>query len=238
MVSQDLVRVVIMAIFFIYLSTVFPEDRDVILGAVIFSIFALGCIHIYERKRQKQLEELSRQTGFMYIPEATIEFPDLKFFTLGRRSNWGNLLMKKSRSNLLTATRNFIKWSIFDYVVPVDDWPKQTIVMAQLHRELPEFYLLTEHFHDRVREYRRFEDIDIEGYPEFSLRYHLKGKDENAIRQLFTPHVILTILNESLKSNIEAKGNFIIIYTPKKRYELADMYEFFQKAETIVDLFK
>ena len=110
--------------------------------------------------------------------------------------------------------------------------------MAQLDRELPEFSLSTEHFYHKIIEFIGFEDIDFDEYPEFSQKYRLKGKDENAIRQLFTPHVILTLLSENLESNIEAKGNFIIVYTPEKRVPPADLYRFFQKATTIVDLFK
>ena len=245
MVSQGLVAAVVAATIFIcfsivsYCISMIPK-QDLFLAVIAVIVFFLifGCHNLYEKRRQKQLEKLSHEIGFLYVPRATIDLPDLKLFTIGRKKNMGTQLTKRFTHHLLTATHSFIKWSLFDYNVPVKGWPTQTVAMAQLDRELPEFYLLKEYFYNSTEEYSRFKDIDIEGYPGFSLRYHLKGKDDNAVRHLFTPHVILTILNENLRSNIEAKGNFIIIYTPKKRYSPEDLYRFIQTAKTIVDLFK
>lgn len=205
-------------------------DLAVTLAIIIFVVCILVCMHMYEKKRQKQLEKVSREIGFTYTLKAAITLPDLRLFTSGH---------SRYKIHLLTSTRNFIAWSLFDYSYNVGRHRRtQTVAMAQLDRELPEFSLSTEHFYHKIGEFIGFEDIDFDEYPEFSQKYRLIGKDENAVRQLFTPHVILTLLGEKLESNIEATGNFIIVYTPEKRVPPADLCRFFQKATAIVDLFK
>jgi len=201
----------------------------VVLATAIFFICVLLYLALCERKRKKELKKVSFETGFTYSPAADIELPDLELFRKGHA---------RSKSNLLTTSESGITWSIFDYHYSVGRRTrKQTVVMAQLDRELPEFSLSQEYFYHRIGEIMGFKDIDFEEYPEFSQKYRLKGKDENRIRQLFTPRVILTI-SQQMEGHVEAKGNFIIVYTPDKRVKAADLYEFFQKTIIIVNLFK
>ncbi len=201
----------------------------VVLATAVFFICVFLYLTLCERKRKKELKKVSFEIGFTYSPAADIELPDLELFRRGHA---------RFKSNLLTTRRSSITWSIFDYQYSVGRRiRKQTVVMAKLDRKLPEFSLSREYFYHRIGEIMGFKDIDFEEYPEFSQKYRLKGKDEDVIRQLFTPRVILTI-GQQLEGHVEAKGNFIIVYTPDKRIKAADLYEFFQKAIIIVNLFR
>lgn len=209
----------------------------IFLGAIILVltlfvyVFFLHPI-LADRKRQKEMKRASPEIGFTYNEVADIELPDLKLFSIGSSCS-------PEVKSLLTTTRFYIKWSLFDYQFLIgENAQKQTVVMAQLDNELPEFYLSRERFYHKFGEIIGFKDIDLQNYPEFSERYRLKGADEKAIRQLFTPQVISIITNQQLEAHIEAKGNFIIIYTPGRIVEPADLYSFFQKASIVINLFK
>lgn len=207
----------------------------VIIVAPVCAIFS-AIYYLYPRyadkKRQEGIKRASLEIGFAYNQVADIELPDLKLFNTGPSC-------RSKIKNLLTTTRNYIKWSIFDYEFTYNEaTQKQTVVMAQLTNNLPEFYLSREYFYHKLGEIIGFKDIDFHDYPEFSERYRLTGPDENAIRQLFTPHVILTITTQRLHAQIEAKDNFIIAYTPGTRVEPADLYRFSQKMSIIINLFK
>jgi hypothetical protein len=109
--------------------------------------------------------------------------------------------------------------------------------MAQLDRELPKFSVLRKHFYHKVGKIIGFKEIVFDEYPEFSQKYYLKG-DEPTIRQLFSSHVILTIMGQQLVEHVEAGGNFIIMYTPNIQINPEDLYRFFQKAAIIINLFR
>jgi hypothetical protein len=198
-----------------------------VLIGIILAAFLLACKIIYEKTRQTNLEKISHEMGFTYNPEAGINLPDLRLFTTVRTGH---------TRNLLTGKRHFITWSIFDYFI-AGNGGSQTVVMAQLDRELPEFSLSPEYFYDSTGEYTGFQNIRFVEYPEFSQKYHLKGKNVEAVKRLFSPHVIDRLVCENLESKVEAKGYYIIICSLIRCVNPKDLPTFFQKATTIVDLF-
>lgn len=207
-----------------------PLPYIVILAVIICIISLVLYLIMSEKKRRQELERVSREIGFTFSPSAHIQLPGLKLFSTGH---------SKSKKNLLTTTSGGVQWSIFDYRFSMGrDTQEQTVAMAQLDRDLPEFSLSLEHFYHKIGDAIGLKDIDFEYYPEFSQKYRLTGKDENAVRQLFTPIVISTITSQELREHVEAKGNSIIMYTPRKRVKPEDLYGFFQKACIIVELFK
>lgn len=211
-----------------------------VIGVAIIAGGIIGYFFIVKKRRQKELkrqEDLKRasfEIGFTYNPNADIDLPDLRLFTTG---------YERVKKNVLTTTRSTIKWSIFDYQFQTGSGKNrtihiQTVVMAQLGRELPEFHLSREGFFQKLGEVIGFKDIDFKDYPEFSKKYYLKGADEKTVRQVFTPHVILTITDQQLEGNMEAKGNFIVVYTPRRYVKPADLYQFFHRTRSIIDLFR
>lgn len=202
------------------------------LAGVLYVAFFLLFPRLEGRKRQEGMKKASFEIGFAYNQVADIELPDLKLFNTGS-SHGGKI------KNLLTTTRDYIKWSIFDYRFSSGNLiHEQTVIMAQLANDLPEFYLSGEYFYHKLGEIIGFKDIDFTEFPEFSKRYRLTGPDENAIRQLFTPYVISTITTQRLHAQIEAKGNFIIAYAPGTIVKPADLFRFSQEMSIIINLFK
>lgn len=201
----------------------------IIVGITLFFIGLFVYAFISERKRREGLEKVSLEMGFLYTPKAVFELPDLELFNKG----------STKKKNLLTATQSGITWSIFDFQFSAGQSVQaQTVVMAQLDGELPEFTLSRKHFYHKVGKIVGFKEIVVDGYPEFSQKYYLKGKDESAIRKLFSSNVILTLMSQQLKEHVEAKNNFIIMYKPNIQINPEDIYKFFQKAVTIINLFR
>ena len=203
-----------------------------IIVVVAITFFFIGLFvyaFISERKRREGLEKTSLEMGFTYTPKAVLELPDLELFD--KRST--------KKKNLLTATQSGITWSIFDFQFSAGrSVQTQTVVMAQLDGELPEFTLSRKHFYHKAGKIVGFKEIVVDSYPEFSQKYYLKGKDEPAIRKLFSSNVILTIMSQPLEEHVEARGNFIIMYKPNIQINPENMYKFFQKAVTIINLFR
>ena len=197
--------------------------------SIVFFISLFLYAFISERRRREGLEKVSLEMGFTYDQKAVIELPNLELFD--KRS--------AKKKNLLTATRSGITWSLFDFEFSAGrSGQTQTVAMVQLDGELPTFTLSRKHFYHKVGKIMGFKEIALDEYPEFSQKYYLKGKDEPAIRKLFSSHVILTIMNQPLEEHVEAGGNFIIMYTPNIQVNPEDLYKFFQKAVVIVDLFR
>ncbi len=93
---------------------------------------------------------------------------------------------------------------------------KQTVFFVQSKElALPEFWMKPEHFFHRIGSWLGFEDIDFEEHPEFSEQYHLKGEDEDLVRDAFNTYVIHFFTIEKQWS-LEGIGFFFILYQKNK----------------------
>lgn len=101
-------------------------------------------------------------------------------------------------------TSNLIKWNvsrdinaqIFDYFYKIL-WHGRasdhyvTVTLINLQKPLPQFMLRPEYFSDKLAAIIGFDDIDINGYPEFSKKYFLKGKTRDEVMAFFSPEIAM-----------------------------------------------
>ena len=144
-------------------------------------------------KRQKELQLMADSLGFSYNDEQTEKVRQL----LESSSMLGNEMF----FNVLGGTFNGTYFAIGDFNITVDSGSKkrkqyQTYVVIRSGKlASPNFCLQPECALFRMAEglLNRVTgsfDIDFASHPAFSDNYFLKGSDENAVRNFFTPRVL------------------------------------------------
>ena len=99
------------------------------------------------------------------------------------------------------------------------------------------FELRPEHIFHKIRQAFGSKDIDIESYPEFSKRYLLRGDDEPAVRNCFTP-AVLDLLDREHGWSIEASGQWMVVCRVGKKVKAKAMSEFLDKTWNLFLLFE
>jgi hypothetical protein len=112
----------------------------------------------------------------------------------------------------------------------------QTCAAVRLRQEgVPEFQLRPEHWVHRLGEIVGFGDIDFDTHPDFSTRYRLLGKDEDAIRGLFR-RGLLDRLTGDPGWSIESNGEWVLFYREDSRIAPADLARFHSESRTLASL--
>ena len=144
-------------------------------------------------KRQKELQVMADSLGFSYNDEQTEKVTEL----LESSSMLGNEMF----FNVLGGTFNGTYFAIGDFNITVGSGSRkrkqyQTYVVIHSGKlTSPNFCLQPECALFRMAEglLNRLTgsvDIDFPTHPEFSDNYFLKGSDEDAVRNFFTPRVL------------------------------------------------
>jgi hypothetical protein len=93
----------------------------------------------------------------------------------------------------------------------------QTVaVFTELGRGLPEFELCPEHIFHKIGQVFGYQDLDFEGYEEFSKHYLLRGKDESAVRGVFGPET-LSLLGGDPGWTVQACDGRLAVFRARKR---------------------
>lgn len=110
-----------------------------------------------------------------------------------------------------------------------------TIQLLQLPFEIPRFAVeqegLFDKIFDRVMAFSGKKDIDFELFTTFSDKFLLKGENETAIRELFTPELINFLEAQSIY-HIESNGEALLIFKYlrlARTEEITKMVEFSEK---------
>ena len=127
----------------------------------------------------------------------------------------------------------------FSYVVSTgksSHTVRQTVVILQNSKRLPDLELCAEGVLDRFKEYFGAQDFDFSAHPAFSKKYRLRGTDEDSIRDLFRPEVREYFENNDM-IHVDIKEQQILIYKPGKyAKEQGQFEEFLQRAVEILEL--
>lgn len=121
-----------------------------------------------------------------------------------------------------------LRMILFDYQYTVGTGKNQntrtySVVMATSDNlELPQFSLSPENFFDRLGDWFGSKDIDFKDDPLFSNQFVLKGEDEAAIRDLFTPRrrAALVPLGQIY---IDARGSTFLCYRSGRQRDVAHL---------------
>jgi hypothetical protein len=145
------------------------------------------------RARQQHAESMrlaASRLGWGYREEVPLDVvPDLGRFELFGRGT------SRQLRHLMTSPADETRAVVFEYSYTVSSGKstqtyRQTVFYATSDGlALPSFSLRPENFFHRVAAAFGYQDIDLEGHPEFSRLFLLRGDDEAAVRVAFNDRV-------------------------------------------------
>ncbi len=156
-------------------------------------------------KRQKSIENISKEIQWKYNAFSDIEMKELPSFGY----------FKTRRIEKVTNVLSNDACTLFDAHFSEGELiAKQLIKITMLHihvnKEIPDFTLDKEGFFEHFLHFVGYKDIDIENHPDFSKRFYLSGKNEEKIRAFFTDELIL-FFESNRQYHIEASENGLLI---------------------------
>jgi len=168
-------------------------------------------------KRQIRLQKMAIANGWSFDRELdwnTSYLRNFHFFD-------SRPIEKKSNSLQGKDLENNAQWEIADIVFDEGamlalEVYQTTVQIVRLPSRIPQFIVDKEGLFDKIFERvkvfsRSNRDISFMKYPGFSLKFHLSGEDENAIRTFFTDDLI-RFLEENEIHHIESNGEALMIF--------------------------
>lgn len=171
----------------------------------------------HEKQRTAALQALAERLGWAFHPAPSLTVlpgpSRFELFTEGRG---------QAVRNHAVGERNGRPVAVFDFSYVTGSgksrtvW-RQTVVHLQLPgAQLPAFVLRPEHVFHKIGGMFGYQDIDVEGDPEFSRLYLVRGADEAAIRALFDTDV-RDFYHRHPRACTEAAGADLFFWRTKDR---------------------
>lgn len=190
--------------------------------------------------RTEQLQSIAQSLHMDFSADDSLQIlnllKDFKLFGIGHSKKIKNLLWEYD-------IEGDLKSYIFDYQYTVSAGNSHHI-----HRRtvfffyskklgLPDFRLQPEKFFHRIAGWLGWEDIDFVEHEVFSRQYHLKGNDEELIRDTFTDDVCHYF---QFQKNwcVEGLNYFLIVYRNENRLPVERIKEYYQIAREIYHILK
>lgn len=199
----------------------------IIVGMALVIGVIIYLVRQYEQKRTAGLTEIFRDLSFR--PVEQIPIPDFRITSKGHS--------RKTR-NCFEGRAGGLDLMIFDYRYTVGGGKNQhtyQFTLAMTETNLPVFQLYKEGLFQKIADKFSKADIDFEGYPIFSDKYVLKGDDEQAVRNLFSPEVLLHF--ENAEWCAESNGSQLVFWKHNKRIKPEHMNEFLNAVKPSFKLF-
>lgn len=214
--------------------------------AILFFLFLIALIVgliIYTNKKEKErtlaLQQVAQQMGWGFmsvVPDGMI--PHMGYFSL---FNTGH---SKQTKNMIYGEINGVKTAVFDYRYTVGHGKNshtynQSVIYFETPRlQLPMFTLSPENFMHKFISALGYQDIDFATHPGFSKKYLLRGQDEMAIRNAFTPQVLQFYeANQGLST--EGGGSQLFVYRLGHRLQPFEVGQYVHwAAPSIIPLFQ
>ena len=199
----------------------------IIVGMTLIIGVIVYLVRQYEQKRAAELAEFFRE--FSFRPVEQMPIPDLRVTSKGHS--------RKVR-NCFSGRAGGLNLSIFDYRYTVGGGKNQhtyQFTMAMTETNLPVFQLYKEGVFQKIADKFSKTDIDFEGYPIFSDKYVLKGDEEQPVRTLFSPEVLLFF--ETNEWCAESNGSQLAVWKHNRRIKPEHMNEFLNGSKACFHLF-
>ncbi len=190
-----------------------------------------------EKKRDAALALAAEDLSFEYRRDGRTllgeKFTRFALFQDGRR---------RRIKNVLQGHYDHIEALLFDYRYITGSHlhfrvHRQTVGAFKLvDEELPEFSLRPENVIHKISEAMGYQDIDFDENQAFSSRYLLRGPDEDAIRDLFTPEM-LKFFADNPGLSVEGGGQWIVVFRRDRRVDTSKLGDFVKSAFEICTLF-
>jgi hypothetical protein len=191
-----------------------------------------------ERQRTEAMRAIADGFGFEYEPDPDLALLDdvrsMHLFAQGRRPQLRNMMW---------GTTHDLGVAIFDYTYTIGGGKNQQTIAQTVIRflaadlSLPAFTLRPESFWHRLGQFFGLHDINFDTHPVFSKAYQLKGKDEEAIREVFTDEV-LEYFEDHPGLSVEAAGPRIVFYRSGTRVEPDKIRELMEQGFEVLAVFR
>lgn len=182
-----------------------------------------------DKKRTEALEQFASQMGFTFEKKlsGTSQIP----------CNAAALFQKGSSRK----AKNFMTGKVADVDLILTDYQyttgsgknsstfTMTVAAYKVPTlDLPNFALDDENFLTRIAEKFGMQDIDFDSHPVFSKSYRLTGKNENAVRELFTPTLLTNIENGLIRKDwrVQSGDGWLVIHSTPKRVKPENWQDF------------
>lgn len=208
------------------------------LGFLVLAVLGLRAKSQQTKKRRAELEQFGTESGFLFSQKADHALAA----QLARiRFNVKPLEYTPHYSNVLQGNAGGGDAVIVDRTVGAGKSRSTTTIVAfNMKTPLPAFIVRGENALWHLAEKIGYADIEIDGAPDFSKRFFLHGKDEAAVRALFTPEV--TQAFEQLDANVDfqvsVSGPWLVVYRPGISIPGPELRDFLQTAESLPNAFR
>jgi hypothetical protein len=202
----------------------------VICGVGGLVILAIVLHRHYERKRAEAMEQAAQSLGFEYLGPTESPLPVLlagfELMNRGRGRKFKNVMLRTADDR-----------SVFlcDYQYTTSNGKNSTThhqslaVIQSAAMQLPAFQMYPENMLSRIGQMLGMQDIDFEDAPEFSRRFVLRGNDESAIREYFSPAALEEIAKLGAV-NVAGEGDRLMVWFAGRRVKPEDVRKFFETA--------
>jgi len=182
----------------------------------------------FGENRSNLLKELARSNGFFYDRKLT-------FSTLDQKVRYFRLFRFKQHRrlrNILFRDEPTIsgKGMLFDFHHQEDDSNQERVTAVLIESSLlnlPEFRVRPQHIGDKFGQLFVTSVSPYNKFPEFSGRYKVIGRDQEAIQYVLKPEII-AFFAKGRTWTMEGHGNFLLFYkknTFQKSPYLMDFYD-------------
>ena len=171
----------------------------IIVVVIVVVLLIAGCLGIKQSRRA--LEKTAADMGLTFQPAVFSEADMAKLKDLEKFPLFSFDYRYRSMRKLMTGEVHTIRTRLFEYSVGAgrSNLPWYTVVWFQSNKlDLPDFVLFPVLSIESNETSAlkgccsrcEYKEIDFSSNPEFSKRHFLAGKDEEAVRKLFSPEVI------------------------------------------------
>jgi hypothetical protein len=211
-------------------------DLLLIIGGVIAAIVVVWLVaRYYERRRTQELARLALARGFLYQAQGQPFSPEEgeRIFSISRL---GGARVR----NILRGTAGGLECVVFDSFRRSGRGGHSETVAA-FHLSLPDFELtamrhgLNTALMSQVFSRLGFSVLTFDSHPEFSHSYLLLGRDEAALRRLFTPGLLSYFegLDRSQRWAVESGGGWLLVHRGWQRIRPQQLPFFLDEAATV-----
>ncbi len=156
-------------------------------------------------KRQKSLQKISEDMHWKYDAFPTEEITQLPKFGYFKTKQINKVTNILSNENCALFDVQFSEGELIAKQVI-----KATMLHINLDKDIAEFTLDREGIFEYIYHFAGFRDIAIDNHQDFTKRFYLSGKDEIAIKKLFTDELVL-FFESNKYYHIESNKNGLLI---------------------------
>ncbi len=209
----------------------------------VFALFIVIAITLWilssvqAKKRTQALEAVAAEIGLNFAGNDQSRAIQVRTALFNKGSS------RKFRNIMNGASAGF-QASLFDYSYTISTGRSsstytQTVAAFVQNISLPLFELRPENFMHKVSEVFVHRDINFDSHPEFSRRFVLRGKEEDKIRELFTPALLtfLEVLAPEKKWHIEGSEFTLLLYRAGNTVKSDEIRTFLDESSLIAQTF-